>query len=48
MRERADSIGATIDWTDPPAGGCEVRLSVAPATSVATPPTPAAAGMGTR
>jgi nitrate/nitrite-specific signal transduction histidine kinase len=29
MRERADSIGATIDWTDPPDGGCRVRLAVA-------------------
>jgi signal transduction histidine kinase len=29
MRERADSIGATIDWTSPPDGGCQVHLTVA-------------------
>jgi signal transduction histidine kinase len=29
MRERADSIGATIDWTNPTSGGCRVTLDVA-------------------
>jgi signal transduction histidine kinase len=29
MRERADSIGATLVWTNPPDGGCRVRLTVA-------------------
>ena len=29
MRERADSIGATVDWTSPPGGGCRVRVTVA-------------------
>jgi signal transduction histidine kinase len=29
MRERADSIGATLDWTNPPDGGCQVHLTVA-------------------
>jgi nitrate/nitrite-specific signal transduction histidine kinase len=28
MQERADSVGATIDWTSPPRGGCTVRLTV--------------------
>jgi signal transduction histidine kinase len=28
MRERADSIGATVDWTNGPGGGCRVRLAV--------------------
>lgn len=39
MRERADSIGATVAWTDPPDGGHEVRLMVA-----AGRPVPVAAG----
>ena len=26
MRERADSIGATIEWTSPADGGCRVAL----------------------
>lgn len=29
MRERADSIGATVDWTNPSDGGCRVHLVVA-------------------
>jgi nitrate/nitrite-specific signal transduction histidine kinase len=29
MRERADSIDATVEWTNPPEGGCRVRLAVA-------------------
>ena len=29
MRERADSIGATVDWSNPAEGGCRVRLAVA-------------------
>ena len=29
MHERADSIGAAIDWTSPPGGGCRVHLTVA-------------------
>ena len=29
MRERADSIGATIEWTSPADGGCRVMLNVA-------------------
>ena len=29
MRERADSIDATIEWTSPPDGGCRVALKVA-------------------
>jgi signal transduction histidine kinase len=28
MRERADAIGATLDWTNPPDGGCRVDLAV--------------------
>jgi signal transduction histidine kinase len=28
MRERADSIDATVEWTNPDDGGCRVRLSV--------------------
>jgi signal transduction histidine kinase len=28
MRERAGSIGATVDWTDRPGGGCEVHLAL--------------------
>jgi signal transduction histidine kinase len=28
MRERADSIGATVDWTNPSGGGCRVRLAL--------------------
>ena len=31
MRERADSVGATVEWTSPPGGGCRVHLSVAAA-----------------
>ena len=37
MRERAQSIGGTVDWTSPAAGGCRVELRVA----VETPPEPA-------
>ena len=29
MRERADSVGATVEWTSPPDGGCRVHLCVA-------------------
>jgi signal transduction histidine kinase len=29
MRERAESVGATVDWVEPPGGGCRVHLSVA-------------------
>jgi nitrate/nitrite-specific signal transduction histidine kinase len=29
MRERADSIGATISWRNPTSGGCRVTLDVA-------------------
>jgi signal transduction histidine kinase len=39
MRERADSIGATVEWTSPPNGGCQVSIAVAVAT-----PVPARAG----
>jgi len=39
MRERADSIGATVDWSSPPGAGCRVQLTVATRT-----PIPAAAG----
>ncbi|HEY6014098.1 MAG TPA: histidine kinase, partial [Candidatus Limnocylindrales bacterium] len=34
MRERAASIGATVDWTNPDGGGCRVHLSVAGAVAV--------------
>jgi len=40
MRERADSIGATVDWSSPPDGGWRVRLSVGTET-----PIPVAAGI---
>ena len=39
MRERADSIDATVDWTNPAEGGCRVRLAVA-----AGPPVPVGSG----
>jgi len=29
MRERAEAVGATVDWIEPPGGGCRVHLSVA-------------------
>ncbi len=29
MRERAASIGASVEWTTPPGGGCRVQLAVA-------------------
>ena len=29
MRERAQTIGGTVDWTTPPSGGCRVHLAVA-------------------
>lgn len=32
MRERAESIGATVGWTSPPDGGCRVHLAVATGT----------------
>jgi signal transduction histidine kinase len=35
MRERAASIGATVDWTNPPGGGWRVHLAVAAAPSSA-------------
>ena len=41
MRERAESIGATVDWSSPPEGGCRVRLAVAMRTRI-----PVAAGGG--
>lgn len=41
MRERADSIDATVDWTNPAAGGCRVRLAVA-----VGPPVPVGSGVG--
>jgi len=28
MRERAESIGGTVEWTSPPGGGCRVHLAV--------------------
>jgi nitrate/nitrite-specific signal transduction histidine kinase len=28
MRERADSIGALVDWSNPPDGGCRVHIAV--------------------
>ena len=28
MRERAEGIGAAVDWADAPNGGCRVHLSV--------------------
>jgi signal transduction histidine kinase len=30
MRERATSIGATVDWSSPPGGGWEVHIAVSP------------------
>ena len=42
MRERAASIGGTVDWTSPPGGGCRVRLAVA----AGAPPEPAGARAG--
>ena len=35
MRERADSIDATVEWTNPLEGGCRVRLAVAVGSPVA-------------
>ena len=29
MRERAESIGAAIEWTNPEDGGCRIAVSVA-------------------
>jgi signal transduction histidine kinase len=40
MRERAESIGGTVDWTNPPTGGCLVHLAVA----TGAPRAPAGAG----
>ena len=40
MRERAESIGATVDWMSPPGGGWRVLLTVATGT-----PIPVAAGI---
>ena len=40
MRERADSIDATVDWTNPAEGGCRVRLAVA-----VGPPVPVGSGV---
>jgi signal transduction histidine kinase len=39
MQERAESIGGTVVWTNPPAGGCEVHLTIAART-----PTPVSVG----
>ena len=44
MRERADVIGATVDWTTPPDGGCRVRLSVPAGGPVPSPQPVAPAG----
>ena len=41
MRERAQSIGGTVEWTSPAAGGCRVELRVA----VEAPPEPAPLGV---
>ncbi len=32
MRERAAGVGATVDWTNPPDGGCRVHIAVTTAT----------------
>ena len=32
MRERAESIGGTVEWVNPPGGGCRVRLAVGAGT----------------
>ena len=32
MRERAEGVGATVDWTNPPDGGCRVHIAVTTAT----------------
>jgi len=34
MRERAESIGATVDWSSPPGAGWRVRLTVATGTPI--------------
>jgi signal transduction histidine kinase len=39
MRERAETIGGMVDWTNPPSGGCRVHLAV-----VTGPPVPAGTG----
>ena len=44
MRERADSIGATVDWSNAQDGGCRVHLAV-PATPA--PAQPVALTQGT-
>ena len=41
MRERAQSIAGTVDWTSPATGGCRVELRVA----VETSPEPAPLGV---
>lgn len=41
MRERAQSIGGTVEWTSPAGGGCRVELRVA----VEVAPEPAASGV---
>jgi signal transduction histidine kinase len=41
MRERAQSIGGTVEWSTPATGGCRVRLAVA-VGEPAEPATPAA------
>jgi signal transduction histidine kinase len=41
MRERAGSINATVDWTNPVEGGCRVELGIA----AGTPPEPATTGV---
>ncbi|MGZ8438055.1 MAG: histidine kinase [Candidatus Limnocylindrales bacterium] len=41
MRERAQSIGGTVEWTSPAVGGCRVELRVA----VEVPPEPAQLGV---
>jgi nitrate/nitrite-specific signal transduction histidine kinase len=42
MRERAQSIGGTVEWTNPTAGGCRIELRVA----AQVPSEPAAFGVG--
>ena len=37
MRERAAGVGATVDWTNPPDGGCRVHIAVTTATAPLAP-----------
>jgi signal transduction histidine kinase len=45
MRERADSIGATVDWANAADGGCRVHLAVA-AAQASTPAVALGTGSG--